>query len=186
LCSIKNVFRVNVPALSSKADTKIDVESGRSEEQISNGLYWVFGKKNVWLYDNSGVLRGELPLILASSQTLLCEEDSLYYATDKNHIVKVDSLGAVTEVYSLGEYSQYDEFLYNGYGSLWVLASKEGKKSKSVRDTLLSVDLKDKTVSELFCMEDLLPKMEKKGGDTKRRKDTELGGAEFCCSGKQR
>ena len=158
----QKVFCINVPTLSSKADTKIDVESGRSEEQVSNGLYWVFGKKNVWLYDNSGVLRGELPLLLASSQTLLCEEDSLYYATDKNHIVKVDRLGAVTEVYNLGEYSQYDEFLYNGYGSLWVLASKEEKKSRSVRDTLLSVDLKDKKVSELFCMEDLLPKMEKK------------------------
>lgn len=158
----QKVFRVNVPALSSKADTKIQMESGRSEEQVSNGLYWVFGKKNVWLYDNSGVLRGELPLLNASSQTLLCEEDSLYYATDKNHIVKINSLGAVMDVYSLGEYSQYDEFLYNGYGSLWVLASKEEKKSKSVRDTLLSVDLKDKTVSELFCMEDLLPKMEKK------------------------
>lgn len=158
----QKVFRVNVPALSSKADTKLQMESGRSEEQVSNGLYWVFGKKNVWLYDNSGVLRGELPLLNASSQTLLCEEDSLYYATDKNHIVKINSLGAVMDVYSLGEYSQYDEFLYNGYGSLWVLASKEEKKSKSVRDTLLSVDLKDKTVSELFCMEDLLPKMEKK------------------------
>ena len=159
----QKVFRVNVPKLSSKPDTKIEVSSGRSEQQVSNGLYWVFGKKNVWLYDNSGVLRGELPLAgNASSQTLLCEDASLYYATDKNHIVKVNKLGAVTDVYSLGKYSQYDEFVYNGYGSLWVLATKDGKQSKSVRDTLLSVDLKDKTVSELFCMEDLLPKMEKK------------------------
>lgn len=166
----QKVFRVNVPVLSSKADTKIEVESGRSEEQVSNGLYWVFGKKNIWLYDNSGVLRGELPLLGVSSQTLLCEEDALYYATDKNHIVKVNRLGAVMDVYSLGKYSQYNQFLYNGYGSLWVLASKEEKKSKSVRDTLLSVDLKDKTVSELFCMEDLLPKMEKKAKRPKGEK----------------
>lgn len=166
----QKVFRVNVPKLSSHADTKLQMESGRSEEQVSNGLYWVFGKKHIWLYDNSGVLRGELPLFNASSQTLLCEEDSLYYATDKNHIVRINSLGAVMDVYSLGKYSQYDEFLYNGYGSLWVLASKEEKKSRSVRDTLLSVNLKDKTVSELFCMEDLLPKMEKKAKRPKGEK----------------
>lgn len=166
----QKVFRVHVPKLSSGADTKIEVESGRSEEQVSNGLYWVFGKKNILLYDNSGVLRGELPLLDASSQTLLCEEDSLYYATDKNHIVKINNLGAVKAVYNLGKYSQYDEFLYNGYGSLWVLASKDGKKSKSVKDTLLSVDLKDKTVSELFSMENLLPKMEKKAKRPKGEK----------------
>lgn len=167
----QKVFRVKVPKLSSKADTKIEVASGRSEEQVSNGLYWVFGTNNIWLYDNSGILRGEFPLNgSASSQTLLCEDNSLYYATDKNHIVRVNHLGAVKDVYSLGEYSQYDEFVYNGYGSLWVLASKEGKKSKSVRDTLLSVDLKDKTVSELFCMEDLLPKMEKKATRPKGEK----------------
>lgn len=159
----QKVFRVKVPKLSSKADTKLEVESGRSEEQVSNGLYWIFGERNMWLYDNSGVLRGEFPLNGSSrSQTLLCEDKSLYYATDKNHIVKVNSLGAVKDVYSLGKYSQYDEFIYNGYGSLWVLATKEGKQSKSVRDTVLSVDLKDKTVLQLFCMEDLLPKMEKK------------------------
>ena len=158
----KKVFSIQVPALSSKADTKLNVSKGRSEEQISNGFYTIFGKKYIWLYDNSGVLRSEIPIVGKTSQKILLEDGSMIFGLDEQRIVKVDSLGRVEQIYSLGKYKQYEEFVYNGYGELWILATRPGKKNKSVKDTVIALDLKEKTVQELFCMEDLIPKMQKK------------------------
>lgn len=166
----RKVFYLEVPKLSSGAKTKIDVSSGRSDQQISNGLYTIFGKKDIWLYDNSGVLRAEIPLMQSSSQNIVEVEGGIYYATDKNQIVCVNRLGGVRKVYDLGKYEQYDEFMYNGYGSFWVLVTEHGKKSKSIRDTVISVDLKDKSVHKMFSMENLLPKMEKKAKKEKGKK----------------
>ena len=166
----RKVFYLEVPKLSSGAKTKIEVSSGRSDQQISNGLYTIFGKKNIWLYDNSGVLRAEIPLMQSSSQNILEIEGGVYYATDKDQIVCVNRLGGVRKVYHLGKYEQYDEFMYNGYGSLWVLVTEPGKKSKSIRDTVISVDLKDKSVHKMFNMERLLPKMESKAKKEKGQK----------------
>lgn len=167
----KKVFSIQIPALSSKADTKLNVSKGRSEEQISNGFYTIFGKKYIWLYDNSGVLRGEIPIAGKTSQRILMQDGDMLYGLDEKRIAKVDSLGRVKEIYSLGKYKQYGDFAYNGYGELWILATKPGKKSKSVKDTVIALNLKENTVKKLFCMEDLLPKMEKKAKKPKGTKE---------------
>lgn len=167
----KKVFSIQVPALSSKADTKLNVSKGRSEEQISNGFYTIFGKKYIWLYDNSGVLRGEIPIAGETSQRILMQDGDMLYGLDEKRIAKVDSLGRVKEIYSLGKYKQYGDFVYNGYGELWILATKPGKKSKSVKDTVIALNLKENTVKKLFCMEELLPKMEKKAKKPKGTKE---------------
>lgn len=167
----KKVFSIQVPALASKADTKLDVSKGRSEEQISNGFYTIFGKKYIWLYDNSGVLRGEIPIAGKTSQRILLEDGSMFYGLDEKRIVKVDSLGRVEQIYSLGKYKQYEDFVYNGYGELWILATKSNKKNKSVKDTVIALDLKKNKVEELFCMEELIPKMEKKAKKPKGEKE---------------
>ena len=157
----RKVYEISVPALKSGVDTRLDTASGRSENLVSNGLYAVFGKKDIWLYDNSGILRGEIPLTERSSQKLLNEEGALFFAPASDSIVKIGSLGQVEKRYSLGKYVQYEDFVYNGYGDLWILAYQEGKKSKSIRDAVISLSLDDAKVSELFCMEDLLPKMKR-------------------------
>lgn len=167
----RKVYAIDVPASQSGAKTKITVSSGRSEQQVSNGLYTLFGKKSILLYDNSGVLRGEIPLNSIASQRVLLQDNRMYYAIDKKHIVAVGPLGEVEKVYSLGKYNQYEDFIYNGYGDLWILATKTGKKSKSVRDTLLSLDLQNGEVKELFSMEKLLPQMLKKAKKKKKQKE---------------
>ena len=166
----KKYFSIQVPKTGSGAKTKLTVSSGRSDQLMSNGLFTVFGEKYLWLYDNSGVLRGEIPLSGATSQTVHIEGEKLYYGIDHNRIVKVGKLGQVEMVYSLGKYKQYQEFVYNGYGDLWILATKEGKQNKSVRDTVISLSLDDKKVKELFCMDELLPKMMKKASRPKGEK----------------
>ncbi len=167
----QKVFEINVPALQSGAETKLSVSSGRSEEQISNGLYTVFGQQSILLYDNSGVLRGEIPYNHVSSQKLFIEENKMYYGIDANHVVAIGPLGQVEKVYTLGKYSQYEDFIYNGYGDLWILATEKGKKSKSVKDTVISLNLQNGDIKELFSMETLLPKMMKTAKKTKKQKE---------------
>lgn len=164
------IFSINVPALASKAKSKLDVDVGKSEEQISNGLYTIYSDKYIWMYDNSGYLRSEIPLIGTTSQKMMFYEDNLFYGISGNQFVMVDKLGQVMECYSIGKYEQYADYVYNGYGQMWILATKPGKKSKSVKDTVISLDMDSKQVIELFSMEDLLKKMEKKAKKPKKAK----------------
>lgn len=166
----KKVYSVQVPKLSSGADTKISMTSGRSEEKMSNGFYVVYGKKDIWLYDNSGVLRGEIPLVKRATQNLIVEESKMYYGIDSNHFVKISSDGAVEHVYSIGKYEQYGQWMYNGYGSMWIMATEPGKKNKSIRDTILAVDLENSSVTKLFSMDQFMPDVVKKAKIGKNKK----------------
>lgn len=166
----KKCFGINVPKLESGADEKLEVTIGKSEENITNGLYTVFSDKFIWLYDNSGCLRGEIPIAGKTSQKILYYEDCMFYGLDDNRFVLVNALGQVKDNYSLGKYSQYADFIYNGYGQMWILASKNGKKNKSVKDTVIALDMKSKQVTKLFDMENMLGKVAKKGKKTKNSK----------------
>lgn len=164
------VFSIDVPALASRAKSKLDVNVGKSEELISNGLYTIFSDKYIWMYDNSGYLRSEIPLIETTSQKMIFYENNLFYGISGNQFVVVNKLGQVMDSYSIGKYEQYVDYLYNGYGQMWILATKPGKKSKSVKDMVISLDMDSKQVTELFSMEDLLKKMEKKATKPKKEK----------------
>lgn len=164
------VFSINVPALVSKAKSKLDVKIGKSEELVSNGLYTIYSDKYIWLYDNSGYLRSEIPLIGTTSQKMMFYEDNLFYGISGNQFVLVNKLGQVMDLYTIGKYEQYADYLYNGYGQMWILATKPGKKSKSIKDTVISLDMDSKQVTELFSMENLLKKMEKKAKKPKKAK----------------
>ncbi|MBD5089315.1 MAG: aryl-sulfate sulfotransferase [Clostridiales bacterium] len=166
----QKIFSIDVPVLASKAKSKIDVKVGKSEEQISNGLYTIYSDKYIWMYDNSGYLRGEIPLIGTTSQKIMFYEDNLFYGVSGNQFILVNKLGQVMDHYSIGKYEQYVDYLYNGYGQLWILATKPNKKSKSIKDTVIALDMDSKQVTELFSMEDLLKKMEKKAKKPKKAK----------------
>lgn len=166
----RRLFSINVPSISSKVDVRNSIYSGRSEETISNGLYTIFTPKWICLYDNSGVIRSEIPIYKRTTQTMVNADDTLCYGIDKQHVVRVNRLGGVKQVYSLGTYEQYGQLLYNGYGSLWILASESGKKNNSVKDSVVSLDLKSKKVSKLFSMDDLLPEAMKLAKKQKGKK----------------
>lgn len=167
----QEIFSIDVPALSSKAKTKLDVKVGKSEEQISNGLFSVYSDKYIWMYDNSGYLRSEIPLVETTSQKMMFYEGKWFYGISGNQFVMVNELGQVVDHYNIGKYEQYADYVYNGYGQMWILVSKPGKKTKSVKDTVISMDMKTKKVKKLFCMENLLKKAEKKAKKPKKAKN---------------
>lgn len=169
------IFSIEVPNLASKARIQLDKTKGEelTKEQQTNGLYYLLGEKYIWLYDNSGVLRGEIPLEKSKTSQVLFQSNQMIYAIQKNAFAAVNSLGQVEEVYRFKGYSQ-EEFVYNGYGQILMIASKESKKRKTVSDIVLSLDLKTGKIEELLDFTELFPKILKQSQKGKNKKKTNL------------
>lgn len=165
----EEVFSITVPELSSRASKKLEVTLGKSKQTVSNGLYAIFGKKYTWFYDNSGYIRGEIPLQSRGSDKIALIENNMVYSCSTGSFTAVNRLGQVMAMYSMGRYKQYQDFIYNGYGQLWVLVSQENKKSKAIEDMVVSLDLKTGKVKTLLDFEQILPQVEKA---SKREKGT--------------
>lgn len=158
-------YSIDVPESSSGAAVQLPKEQGRSKEVISNGLYAVYGhegssknkkKENraITLYDNSGILRGEIPLAGYRGDGITYVYDNIVYAFSQNQIAQVSPRGQVMEVYDLDGYTQSGSYTYDGYGNLYVIASKD--KTNTVHDRILEVSLTTGEVNELLDFTGLL------------------------------
>ena len=85
-----------------KYSSRLDVYDG--DLINSEGLFTLFSKDNIYLYDNDGVIRGHLLLDEFNPSKILFKDSYMYYPINKNNIVKVNRLGEVKEVYN----TQYD------------------------------------------------------------------------------
>lgn len=152
------VYTLDVPECSSGLSTRITVEKGRSKDIISNGLYEVFGhcwgkgknrQGSIALYDNSGVLRGEIPLEDDySGEAILNVYDKLVYGCAKDKIAQVSAAGQVMYIHELKGYSQSGAYVYDECGNLYIAASKN--KRQSVNDIVLKVALTEQTVEQVL------------------------------------
>ena len=75
-------FTYHAGSLKGKEDVQLKLEKGTSTEALSNGLYTVLGNDSddqdfVYLYDNEGVLRAEMPINGYRSHRMLFDEDYL-------------------------------------------------------------------------------------------------------------
>lgn len=165
------IFSIEVPELASKADAQLSFKEGErlTKEKQTNGLYYVFGEKYIWLYDNSGILRGEIPMEASKSCQVLFQNNKIIYAINKNGFSAVNALGQVENVWRFEGYEQ-EEFVYNGYGQILMIATKEGKKRKTVSDTILSLDLKTGKTEEILDFTKIFPKVLKKEKQEKGKK----------------
>lgn len=142
---------------------KIEWEKGRSKEQISNGLYVVSGKggkkgkRCISLYDNSGILRGEIPVLADMPEKIIYVYDNMLYACDKNVVVQVSTKGQVMYRYDMPSHTMQGAYTYDGFGNLYVIASKNNKKS--VNDAVLEVGLTTGEVAEVADFTELLDKV---------------------------
>ena len=88
---------------------QLETEEGDSGEEQEEGLYVVLGNDSdgldfMYYYDNSGVLRGEVPIIGYRSHRLLFSEEGMYFSISETEMARMDELGQVTAVYDLGQY----------------------------------------------------------------------------------
>ncbi|MDD6035419.1 MAG: aryl-sulfate sulfotransferase [Lachnospiraceae bacterium] len=156
--SCVRTFYVLAGELFGTGKEKLSVGKGVSEEKLSEGLFAHFGnvtgdKEAIQLYDNDGILRGELALLSGSGKRLLFAEDCMYYNISGTQFAAVDRFGRAVRVYSIEGYTIGEDYcLDEGQKKLLVTASRNAEEGKtvSVNDVVLSVDLASGDVKEVF------------------------------------
>lgn len=127
-------------------------------ETVTDGLYVILGndseeKDFMYYYDNSGVLRGEIPLIGYRSHRLLFQDDRMYYSISESKIAAVNALGKVEEVYDTGTYSLHHDYVFDDEGNILVLATDT--ESESVEDQIIKIDTLTGEISCVLDLEDI-------------------------------
>ena len=140
---------------------------GKSSEKLATGLY-VFMGEDIYFYDNSGVLRAMLPMVDSKAANLIFVDGQMVYNYSKNGFTVVDELGQVLENYSMKNYKVAGDFVYDGYGNLFVLASST--KAQTTADRIVSVDMKTGKEKEVLDFAEVFPEMKKKASKGKADK----------------
>lgn len=174
--SDQETFSLEVPASPSGAATVLTSQTGRSKTTISNGLYTLFqdenaGGKAILLYDNSGVLRGEIPLAENTAKNMEKIYDTMTYPISSTQIAQVNALGQVMKTHTLNGYQQSGEFAYDGYGNIYVIATAIQKKA-TPKSKIVEVELESGKVSQVLDTDTLLASVYKKAA--KKAKKTNV------------
>lgn len=172
----KEYFDFYVDKLKENVATKLDYKDGKSTAEITSGLYCVCGyhaeskntTKIIPLYDNSGVIRSAFPIGTYRTDRLEFADDTMIYSYSDHAFAVVSPLGQVLESYSLGKYKLHHDFIYNDYGQLWCLATDTS--AKTVRDCVISVDMKSGKVTKLVDFAKLFSKMKNKAAKADSRR----------------
>ena len=112
-------------------------------------------KYAILLYDNSGVLRGEIPLDGYCGQNLEQVYDNIVYSCADNKITEVNSLGQVIKTFRINGYKQSGEFTYDGFGNIYVIATELGRKSVP-KSKIIKIQLETGNTSVALDMNELL------------------------------
>lgn len=137
---------------------QLDTDIKQSVEQLEDGLYVILGNDSssmdfMYYYDNSGVLRGEVPLLGYRSQRLLFDDNFMYYSISEKRMAQVNRLGQVTKVYNLGDYSLHHDYVFDENGNMLILATDTTQDS--VEDIVLKLDVNSGEVTEVLDLGDL-------------------------------
>ena len=106
---------------------RIAVEQGYSKGKSNSGLFFVFPKKgkDILAYDNQGVLRNVTKTETAHGKRMYQIGDSVLYQVSDNKVVRVSSLGRVLGVAKLDGYGSIQDFSYDGFQEVYMLAKKK-------------------------------------------------------------
>ena len=179
----RQVFVFDVPGLSSGAEVRMEAVQGKSRQMMSNGLFCLCGVEDktgnmlpyIWLYDNSGILRGEIPIKNYRTDRISIVGDEMVYSYGKKNFARISRMGQVLSVYDLGIFEQHHDFIYNGYGSLWILATDSSKKNHASGDVVVSLNLNSGDVIKLLDFEKILKQRFRAALRKAEKKNAEVG-----------
>lgn len=120
-------YSYEVPSCSAK--TKISVEKGKSKDASTLGLYYVFpaGDKNIYAYDNSGILRGITNTESGHGSRFYTAGDSILYQISDTGAAMVSATGQVKQVTEIKGYGKIKDFSYDGYDNIYALVTKKDR-----------------------------------------------------------
>lgn len=148
---------------------KVKQKGKKVKKKVKKNVTVTEKKSAILVYDNSGVLRAELPTVDDSARNAQMIYDNLVYFYSSNGLAQVNSLGQVVGVKKLPEgYSQAGEFAYDGYGSIYTVGYIR-RVSSQRSPGLLRIQLESGEVSNPLGMKEnltgFLPEKVWKGKD---------------------
>ena len=161
-----STFTVKTSALKGEEEERLAVTAGESNTPLADGLFTILGNDSskldfMYLYDNAGQIRGEVPIIGYRSYRLLFPGDgSMIMSVSTTKMAQINAIGQVINVWSTGDYELHHDYAFDDDGNLLVLASHAGSEAD------LDVDrAADKDKGERVNVEDLIIKIDVTTGD---------------------
>lgn len=160
-------FTVKTPALKGEEEKHLTVTAGESNTPLADGLFAILGNDSskldfMYLYDNAGQIRGEVPIIGYRSHRLLFSGDgSMIMSVSTTKMAQINAIGQVVNVWSTGDYELHHDYAFDDDCNLLVLASHAG--SEADLDIDRAAVKKDK--GERVNVEDLIIKIDVTTGD---------------------
>ena len=160
-------FTVKTPALKGEEEEHLTVAAGESNTPLADGLFTILGNDSskldfMYLYDNAGQIRGEVPIIGYRSHRLLFPGDgSIIMSVSTTKMAQISAIGQVVNVWSTGDYELHHDYAFDDDGNLLVLASHAG--SEADLDVDRAAAKKDE--GERVNVEDLIIKIDVTTGD---------------------
>ena len=107
--------------------TKLSVQKGNSKEDIRNGLYFVLpaGNKEIYAYDNSGILRNITITESGHGGRIYQSGDSMIYQVSDQKVARVSSIGRVLGTAVVKGYGKIQDFAYDGYDNVYSLVRRK-------------------------------------------------------------
>ena len=162
-----STFTVKTPALKGEEEERLSVTAGESNTPLADGLFTILGNDSskldfMYLYDNAGQIRGEVPIIGYRSHRLLFPGDgSMIMSVSTTKMAQISAIGQVVNVWNTGDYELHHDYAFDDDGNLLVLASHAG--SEADLDVDRAAAKKDK--GERVNVEDLIIKIDVTTGD---------------------
>ena len=174
-----STFTVKTPALKGEEEERLAVTAGESNTPLADGLFTILGNDSskldfMYLYDNVGQIRGEVPIVGYRSHRLLFPGDgSMIMSVSATKMAQISAIGQVVNVWSTGDYELHHDYAFDDDGNLLVLASHAGseadldvdrasvKKDKgervNVEDLIIKIDVTTGDVSLVVDLGDIFP-----------------------------
>ena len=162
-----STFTVKTSALKGEEEERLAVTAGESNTPLADGLFTILGNDSskldfMYLYDNAGQIRGEVPIIGYRSHRLLFPGDgSIIMSVSTTKMAQISAIGQVVNVWSTGDYELHHDYAFDDDGNLLVLASHAG--SEADLDVDRAAAKKDE--GERVNVEDLIIKIDVTTGD---------------------
>lgn len=166
------VYTITPPKVA-KVQTQLIRTTGNSSATMTNGLYFMLGydsenakaDKKIYIYDNSGILRGAIPLVNSRSGRIMFLNGMLFYNYSKNGFAAVNDMGQVETLYKIKGYTLENDFAYDGFGNIYAIATKN--KTKTVEDQIISLNLEKGTTKSVLDCKSLFSGLRKKASRAK-------------------
>lgn len=144
-------------------ETTLATTDGTSTQALSNGLYTILGNDSdgqdfMYYYDNSGTIRGEVPILGYRSHRILFKGNLMYYSIGKHTLAAVDNLGQVQKVIHTGKYELHHDYCFDDDGNLVVLASYQTDDVDKCKaeDLIIRIDPDTDKILDVVDLGDIL------------------------------